>query len=199
MHACFEGDADSRRILQRDPTTSVNGLRLGVEERMLLSGCLLRCEPLQGGCRWIRRITNLYELCVRRDIDAEWRAEDLIDFASGKPRFPILQSIGRHFGFVNLKSARVQYELFRLVRGLFDAEDRSPLDGVLLEDDFQIQIQMPNPYELGIRIGMNVVSDTGKQAVLFLFRTGCHEDGCRNYRGVNVCQFPIIADDGTPG
>src|ERR1700733_6070949 len=129
---------------------------------MLLSGRLFRCEPLQSGCSGIGGITNLYELCVRRDIDTERRAEYLVDLANGEPGFLKFQTIGRHFGFVNLKSARVQYELFSSSRGLFDSQDSGALDGMLFENDFQVQVQMANPYELRIRIGMDVMSDTGK-------------------------------------
>src|SRR5579863_6584069 len=123
---------------------------------MLLSRRLLRRQPLQGcRCR-VSGITNLYKLCVRRDIDAERRAKDLIGLANGETRFLIFHSIRRYFRFVDLKRAGIENELLHVASQLLDGQNGSSLDRLLLEYDFEVQIQMANLDEVRICIGMNV-------------------------------------------
>ena len=70
------GDADLRRVLDRDPAARVDRLRLREEEGVLLARGLGRGEPLQAGGARSGRVADTHAVGARGKRDRQGRAEN---------------------------------------------------------------------------------------------------------------------------
>src|SRR5689334_13762220 len=108
---------------------------------MELAFRLLGREPLQRG-RAARAcgIPDAHEPGIRRDIDAQRRAENRIRFAHIEPRFLVLRTIRRNLRFIDLKCARIENKLLHVTAPLVNREDGRSAYRMLIEKYVEVEI-----------------------------------------------------------
>ena len=150
------GQADLGRVLNRDPASGVDGLRLREEKRMLPPGGLRRREPLEPGSARPRRVTHPHAVGVRRKRDPERSAEDRIGRAQRKLHGPPAPAGDRGFGRGDVQAARVEHEGVRRAIDAFEHERGRAFENAPVETHVEVEVHVAYAYPPGFGVRVHV-------------------------------------------